>query len=104
MSVQVGNNFDPTWDGSFNMGSGPNSLSFDGGGSIHSDGTIKLDGLPDSYNMSVEGASFSRGTIISSDLSGRLLESGGVPNGAVGTFHFNHPGGANSDGGFGANL
>lgn len=107
MSVQVGNSFDPTWNGTFNIGSAGNSLYFEAGGDIQNNGALTLDGLPDTYTMVVEnGTPFLRNSLTSSDLNGVLVGPGGgaAPSGVVGSFDFLHSGGASSHGGFGTDL
>ena len=103
LGVQIGQNVSPTWNGSFSMANGGDSLNFSASGIFAAGNT--LTGSPISYTMVVNGSTYDNGSITYSGFNGALTGAGtGKPTGIFGSFDFDHGGAASAQGGFGSDL
>jgi len=116
LGVQIGNKVTPSWNGSFAMANGSDSLNFTASGFFQAGNTLSLDGSPISYTMVVKGTTYDNSQpaqpgdplpITSSTFSGALVGPGTGPTpitGVFGSFFFDHGGYASAQGGFGSDL
>lgn len=91
ISVQMGLLVSPTWQGSFSMGNGSDSLQFTVPGTVSSKGA--LSGNPSSYSLTAFGASYGLSALTKSDITGKLVGKGNPLkpiSGAVVEFGFEH--------------
>lgn len=109
LTVQMGASPDPTWNGSFDMRNGGDSLYFESGGTIVTGGQLTKNKL-NNYALTVNGSSHNASTLTAQQLvESFLVGPQGPPpsaSGAHGHFFFAHGPSANpkADVAFGTNL
>ena len=112
LDVTVGNSASPSWGGNFNFSNTDSDTlgivvdSGNGDGTIRSDGHLQLNGVS-SYDLTVNGDNFNRGSITSMSGDGQLIKPGGGTgpiSGVAGELHFEHGSAAKVDAVFGADL
>ncbi|MCK5850242.1 MAG: FecR domain-containing protein [Kiritimatiellae bacterium] len=112
LDVTVGGGASPSWGGAFNFSNSDGDAldlvvdSANGDGSIQSDGHLQLNDVS-SYDLTVNGDNFNRGSITSMSGDGELIQPGGGTgpiSGVAGELHFEHGSAAKVDAVFGADL